>query len=876
MMKISVFRFGILLMVFSVLCPYISLADENDLRFSKQVNFDFCDEVCGEYKNDHEIDFLIKGNHLYVDAEEFLKQLGFEALVKNDNEFNFFSKGVIDKNKKDIYDFSRMDVNGTYLLDSDDVFYSIFKAKAVEIKAPVKSFYKYNKAWIPFSFTLELLNLDFDESKLEDTFYIKRKPVERMDVMLANKYILESPKTFKWDDIYGDNTDDLLKKAKLLVTVDRIMSKDFIDAVSWDKAGVRDALKSMILFKEMAKIDDAKIELKADSFEYTSKLLESVRYYKGDNPIANTIKAYFDYGEKQGATKEKINLATSNLATYYRLIGLYHTELKNINSDLSKAFASYYQDKIARDKGVSKNNLDEMALGILKSKFIPDTVIDRIPDLITIFSNDRTLSKGVDFSPISVADCIELEHATVKLLFKDVFDSAEAFQTGTCSNLLSENIRLDFLNNLYRFDAADIRESDILNLDNTFYLALIGKYTTNNNILDTLNIVWGSNPKGRQIVRDLKSTYEEENIKILKAIDDFEKAKKYDKASKYYFDKSMINLEYNKEYIENYDDSNLVRKIREYNDLHKAIDVKVDFTSEIIDGSTYEVMILNGVDEDGDTVWTKHVKGPMGQMTVLKFLFVDGDYFYYKSYESVVKANISDGSTVWENSDGAAIIDWVLGKDGTLYMTMGISPKFQAIDKDGKTIKVIDKLEGDLPYYELGKINLQGKKLYIEIFMGDTVPGENEHYLEMYISDFSYILPELEGDYQSSDGNTDYEDIISGYDPSQYSYFGYALVDIDGDGGDELIVHTGTCEADRKYIFYTIKDGNSIYLDEINAWHSALYMGEKGLIHVSGEGEMRDYFSITINKEEERIEKGPVESFNRNFIDPDFGEGVNF
>lgn len=41
---------------------------------------------------------------------------------------------------------------------------------------------------------------------------------------------------------------------------------------------------------------------------------------------------------------------------------------------------------------------------------------------------------------------------------------------------------------------------------------------------------------------------------------------------------------------------------------------------------------------------------------VLKLMFVDGDYFYYACHDRVVKAKVSDGSTVWTNSDGAAVI----------------------------------------------------------------------------------------------------------------------------------------------------------------------------------------------------------------------------
>lgn len=897
MMKAFRFRFGIFLLVFALLCPYISLAAEEDMKLSKQVSIDFSDDVCGEYSKYQDLDFLIKDGNLFVDAEEFLKLLGFNVFVKNDNELNFISKGEIDEKIGDIYDFSRMNAEGTFFLGTDDVFYSIIKPKAVELKSPVKSFVKDDKAWIPFSFTLDLLNLDLDETNLEDCFYIKRKPVDRIDVMLVYKYLLESPRVFKWKDIHGDGYDRLFRDASRIIYLDRILSKDIIDALAWDRAAVRDSLKSMMLFKEKSNIDKATYELEADLAEKVLKGAEYSRYLhtknakkfikleKFKNSLLEPMRDYFDYAESKGVTRQEINAVASNIATFYKLYGEYKTELKNINSDLSKAFASYYKDKVDREKSTKKNNFDSMALSVLETKFIPDTVIDKLPDIVSIISNEKTLNAGLDYSVLDPSDFIDLGHEGIKFVFKKYFDLADAFNNGTYSNIMSENIRLDFLNNYYKLDPTNIGDDEMLRLSNTFYLALVSKYTTNNYILET--IIANENPSKESLKNKKKAIehYEKENMEIIQAIDDFEKAKKLDKDSKYNFDKLMINPDFNKAYVKNYDDSKLVGISRSYNDSDRVTNVIAEFTSETQGDSTYEVMVLKGVNPDGDIMWTNSVKSQASQMPTLKLLQVGKDYFYYASSDGVFKASMTDGSTIWVNSDGAAVVDSALGKDGRLYLTMGIAYKFQVIDKDGKTLKLIKDFDEVLPmreygFYELGKVKLINDKLYIELFMGDSVPNEKERYMEMNVSDYSLTLPDF-GIYTTyselgNDGHEAYHDIINNESPDDYVYCEYGYVDIDDDGSDELVIHKGENEVSRTYTFYTLVGGKPVKLGEVEGWHSAVYKNGNRLIKANGEGDYGDFVIISCNKRQKVITTSKQNKYARGTAEFYFGEPIRY
>lgn len=63
----------------------------------------------------------------------------------------------------------------------------------------------------------------------------------------------------------------------------------------------------------------------------------------------------------------------------------------------------------------------------------------------------------------------------------------------------------------------------------------------------------------------------------------------------------------------------------------------------------------------------------------------------------------------------------------------------------------------------------------------------------------------------------------------QYSeYLLYMLYDIDKDGVKELLLETGTCEADYMYEVYTVQNGSAVYLGEIPGGYSEFYADENG------------------------------------------------
>lgn len=62
----------------------------------------------------------------------------------------------------------------------------------------------------------------------------------------------------------------------------------------------------------------------------------------------------------------------------------------------------------------------------------------------------------------------------------------------------------------------------------------------------------------------------------------------------------------------------------------------------------------------------------------------------------------------------------------------------------------------------------------------------------------------------------------------------YAVYDIDGDGTEELIVLSGTCEADAMYQILAFREGAYVKLGEYSGSHSLLYGGDGFIVILQG------------------------------------------
>lgn len=86
-----------------------------------------------------------------------------------------------------------------------------------------------------------------------------------------------------------------------------------------------------------------------------------------------------------------------------------------------------------------------------------------------------------------------------------------------------------------------------------------------------------------------------------------------------------------------------------------------------------------------------------------------------------------------------------------------------------------------------------------------------------------------------------YQDILMEHRLRRIKYnrendFEYALYDMNRDGIQELLLFTGTCEADYRYTVYTLKNGTAVWCGEFHGGHGTVYIGnEPGLIMYWGQ-----------------------------------------
>lgn len=120
----------------------------------------------------------------------------------------------------------------------------------------------------------------------------------------------------------------------------------------------------------------------------------------------------------------------------------------------------------------------------------------------------------------------------------------------------------------------------------------------------------------------------------------------------------------------------------------ETTDVKMETVVEGHDGYG----IIRGYDEEGNIIWQViTAKFPMTEFTPVKEIGIFQGFYYYEEGGMVVKLNLSDGSVVWKNTDGAGnAAASVFGEDGKLYICGSYGPDFMEIDADGVTLKRIE------------------------------------------------------------------------------------------------------------------------------------------------------------------------------------------
>lgn len=102
--------------------------------------------------------------------------------------------------------------------------------------------------------------------------------------------------------------------------------------------------------------------------------------------------------------------------------------------------------------------------------------------------------------------------------------------------------------------------------------------------------------------------------------------------------------------------------------------------------------------------------------------------------------------------------------------------------------------------------------------------GEQLYLIMNYGDDKVYWSKKTKENDKEDNSLTAYQNYISYLGGDTF----YSLYDMDENGVQELIIRTGTCEADYKYLFYTY-DEKIVYCGEAHAGHSGLAIPDEGL-----------------------------------------------
>lgn len=915
---------GFILSLFLIITSGSARADGKD-KYSETYNIDIKKSVYTKYGGTADLNFITRDGTVFADGEELLENLGFKVEI-NDGELWFRNYQINDGDDMRIGPFCNRDISGTFSTKDDSFYFTYIFPGVEKFKAPAKSILVGDRIYVPFNFVLEVLNLKLDS----DSKTIKSTDLSKLDVMLdsydymKDKYIFGQSYSYGlgWKGIYKGSDSKFNHYHNFLIGyLNNVLDSKYVESFMFEKESINKLTDRMLTYKSLNAINGASRIIKGAT-EKNDAIKDSIDLAKIYYFIEVPEKDFPEFISTVGKDMDAIN---SVLKVYTKTEDLLKQTSPYTAQTIKEYFASTYNSDIKNSfytnfmKDFEKNIADRTEVATDKESLYKinsaDKLIDKTIGLSKKLGQDgiqelslKALIKEAEGKNLGKVDVksfktffkfqklgLKLGHKATKKMFKKDISASESYTLSQYSILLSKMISHDFYRAYLKLGTSknyDDRYTDegFDYLNQAMYMSLLSTFTSMDLMDDHLSVfkdmknrkAYFSTQKDR--ITELMAFYElakdEDISKVIfnkKRNEDFLNGKESTKTVEVKTKRSA-----NKNILKEEQDENEEQEENEDVDESKVTNVIAKLTSETQGDSTYEVMVLQGVDRDGDIHWIRSVKGPVSQMPVLKLLQVDRDYFYYACHDGVVKASMTDGLPVWVNSDGAAVVDSALGKDERLYLTMGIGYKFQVIDKDGKTIKLIKDFEQDLPmreygFYELGKVKLIDDKLYIELFMEDSVPNEKEHYMEMNVADYSLNLPDF-GVYTTyselgNDGREAYQELLT---DNSSTYSSYADVDIDGDGIDELVIQTGESEASRTYNFYSLLDGKPAKLGEVEAWHSALFKNGNRLIKANGEGDYGDFVMISLNKNQKVITTSKQNQYDRGSGEFYFGKPIIF
>ena len=173
-----------------------------------------------------------------------------------------------------------------------------------------------------------------------------------------------------------------------------------------------------------------------------------------------------------------------------------------------------------------------------------------------------------------------------------------------------------------------------------------------------------------------------------------------------------FSIELNEKNRENNTDGEYSLEIEEQTKEVRLAELKDDIRIyKLFDNKEYEdgILIITRKDEN-DIIWTYRTeKGKINYPATVEFLDIIKDKIYINEAGTIKALDKETGKIIWQNSDfGGFSASFCFDSKGSLYIVGENGPALCIIDKNGKTLKKIEKLLSQhitwvsFPYFRIG------------------------------------------------------------------------------------------------------------------------------------------------------------------------------
>ena len=530
---------------------------------------------------ERDIDFYIKDDYLFVDGESFLKIFNYSTYFEEDSLFfhdedvekepypNLLRNGQFFKNKK-IFDLAYNDPGST------------------TIKMPVAPFVEGGKFWIPFQFTCDVLSLKYDYSY--GTLKLKSRGITIDDVFNESINFLSFPLFKNIKDIIEDDNGLYGLNTFFVTYLSRLLDYDFVDAFKWDYSMFRDVFKNMLLYEKLSKLDDLekavqeitkkaasvyKFSSKTENFlddaaiysSYENAILDAAKKFPGNKEMQNKIRNTVTYLDE---TKQLANLKLDKFMAGYTLVDFTLRDVIGASVDMSffdpeviEAMTSYFYVKMIENPDVK---FYKGAFNAIAIDPVINHITDKLPSMEKISSSIDTFSDTLkikknywEVSANFPHQVFKIARSLTDLAFSKYIDSAEEYQKAQYSGFITENFRLDFINEYYKLNKSRLTsKDDVEQLRSLVYLALVARYTNNNYMSKAISTI--NDGDALKVIKYLKED-DKKVSDLIQALKDIEVKGFDDNAGENIIELILTDKNYAKLYIKKYSDLFLINKI---------------------------------------------------------------------------------------------------------------------------------------------------------------------------------------------------------------------------------------------------------------------------------------------------------------------------